>query len=817
MTGDKYKNLFDSAPFGHLVLDGHHTIRRANRFAARMLGTSVDDLRLRPIADFLAPKKTTAFETLCRRARESGEVESGDIELKCADGRCFDAHLLGAVLVSPAGGPHRFQLGLVDITSRKKSEAELGIERDNLTGILNAMEDGVYIVDQRHRIEYINPALVRQFGPVSGRPCFRYFHNRSTPCPWCKTREVLSGRTVRWEWYSEKTDKTYDLLDTPLTKPDGSTLKLEIFRDITQRKRHELALAESEERFRVAFETSPNATVISHIESGEIVDANAGFTAFTGFSRGEAIGRSSLDIRIWHRPEDRDKMIGELRRTGEVTNLETDFRSKNGELKTGLISARVITLHNRPHLLSVIRDIGVLKAARKKLQASHRFLQIANRHAEMTPLLNEFVHAIRELTGCGAVGIRILDAAGNIPFVAYSGFTHGFYETESPQSIHSAAGTCIKVIRAGLDPGQACVTPAGSFLTNASSRFLKEAAAAGIDWGCKVCNQYGYETLALIPIRLGGQILGLIHVGDPRPDRLPAQVAELLEDAALQLGAAIKRVGAEEELRKSHLELERRVAERTTELGAAVRELQRQIEEREVVETALRHSERQLRVLSSRLLSAEETERKRIAGELHDGIGQALSAIKFGVENALEQMKPGAGAGRQTLQTLIPFTRKTIDEVRRIVQDLRPSILDDLGVLATITWFCREFQALHVHIAIDTEISVTEADIPARLKTVIYRILQEALNNAAKHSRAERIHLAVRADGGRLEFSVRDNGIGFAVEGIPALKTHETGFGLASMRERAELSGGRFQLVSRPGQGTLIRLVWPTAAAAIRD
>ena len=206
---------------------------------------------------------------------------------------------------------------------------------------------------------------------------------------------------------------------------------------------------------------------------------------------------------------------------------------------------------------------------------------------------------------------------------------------------------------------------------------------------------------------------------------------------------------------------------------------------------------------------AEEKERKRIARELHDGIGQALSAIKFSVENSLGQLRNVSDQSElEPLRALIPLTQKTIEEVRRIVMDLRPSILDDLGILATINWFCREFQKVYTDIRIEVNIDVQENIIPSLLKTVIYRILQEALNNIAKHSRADLIHLTLIEQAGRVILSIQDNGVGFDVSKSISMKPNRRGFGLASMRERAGLSGADFDITSEDGKGTLIRVEW---------
>jgi signal transduction histidine kinase len=132
-----------------------------------------------------------------------------------------------------------------ELADRKLAEAALQRERDNLLGVLEAMEDGVYIVDRQYDIQYGNPALEKDFGLHRNRKCYEYFHDRQEVCPWCKNQQVFDGNTVRWEWNSSRTGKVYDLIDTALKNPDGSISKLEILRDITQRKRAEAVLQES--------------------------------------------------------------------------------------------------------------------------------------------------------------------------------------------------------------------------------------------------------------------------------------------------------------------------------------------------------------------------------------------------------------------------------------------------------------------------------------------------------------------------------------------------------------------------------------------
>ena len=238
------------------------------------------------------------------------------------------------------------------------------------------------------------------------------------------------------------------------------------------------------------------------------------------------------------------------------------------------------------------------------------------------------------------------------------------------------------------------------------------------------------------------------------------------------------------------------------------------ITEQKRVEEKLRSSQEELRRLSAQLLEAQERERKRVARELHDGIGQTLNAMKFRIEGTIQAFRAQASVeGFKAMENLVPMAQQAVEEVRRISKNLWPSILDDLGLLPTISWFCREFGEMHPLIRIEKELAVEEDDVPDALKIVIYRVLQEAMTNIARHSQADRILLSLQEEEGRLEFAIRDNGVGFDLGHLEAQERPDRGLGLASMKERTELSNGVFWVESRRGAGTTIRASWKARRA----
>lgn len=229
---------------------------------------------------------------------------------------------------------------------------------------------------------------------------------------------------------------------------------------------------------------------------------------------------------------------------------------------------------------------------------------------------------------------------------------------------------------------------------------------------------------------------------------------------------------------------------------------------KEKEQTLLESGER-LKLLSAQLLNAQEEERKRIAIEIHDSLGSYLSVIKFRMENILQQSEKAPDTANDSLKALLVTVQECIEECRRIQMDLRPAALDDLGVGAALSWLFRKFGTIYPHIRIEQEIKIEEGEIPNALKIVIFRITQEALNNLAKHSKANLASVSLKASDRKIELVIKDYGMGFDADEMLGRKRSETGLGLVSMKERASLSGGSFSITSAQEKGTTIHASWP--------
>ncbi len=225
------------------------------------------------------------------------------------------------------------------------------------------------------------------------------------------------------------------------------------------------------------------------------------------------------------------------------------------------------------------------------------------------------------------------------------------------------------------------------------------------------------------------------------------------------------------------------------------------------MEAELGESEKRLRELSARLLSLQEEERKRIAREVHDSIGSYVSGVKIGLENFLDRMERGEGRP-ESLEMLIEMLREAIKECRRVTVELRHPIIDDCGLIAALESMSRRFREFCPEVEVRCTADMDENEIEESLKIVVFRLVQEALSNVRKHGNAREIAISLVARESRMELTIEDDGAGFDVEALGNGSENGSGFGLTSMRERVQLSGGSFSIRSTPGAGTVIRASW---------
>ena len=227
--------------------------------------------------------------------------------------------------------------------------------------------------------------------------------------------------------------------------------------------------------------------------------------------------------------------------------------------------------------------------------------------------------------------------------------------------------------------------------------------------------------------------------------------------------------------------------------------------QQKIAEDALLSSQKELRRLSKKLINSEEDQRKTIAFELHDSIGQSIFSIKLGIENMLQKHSDTIDKNvRSYLHDQLVKLQRASEEVRHIAMNLRPSMIDDLGILSTIKWFVREFKELYPEIEFEINLDLEEEDIPNHLRIVVFRIIQESLNNMGKYADANNAKIELCQNDNKIIMVVSDDGRGFNLES----SLLEEGLGLTSMKERAHSTQGAFSLKTKPSEGTVIQVEW---------
>ena len=420
---------------------------------------------------------------------------------------------------------------------------------------------------------------------------------------------------------------------------------------------------------------------------------------------------------------------------------ERGYRFDEGDLALGtsLANQAAIAIANA-------RSFADAERRRREAEIVARIARTVSGSLDLDTILQRVVDGARELCGSDLARIALRDPrTGAMVFRYWVNMRYPDYDR-------------VRVERGQGLGGQVMLTgrPFRSDDWRHDPRISKETLA--------VVASEGIVAMLAVPIRIGEQVEGLLYVDNraPRPftDHDEAVLMQLADHAALAIHDARRLVEA-------------------------------------------RHARERLQALSGQLLNVQEAERRRIARELHDEVGQALTAVRINLQ-MLRQHPPAAARVDETLGIL----DRVLKSVRQLSLDLRPSLLDDLGLVAALQWFVRaraESAGLTGAVVAD----VPESAVPADLATTCFRVVQEAVTNVIRHARATHVWVEVRRRDSGLEVGIRDDGVGFDVAAAHRRARAGTSLGLLSLTERVELAGGRSTFESAPGRGTTVRAWFP--------
>jgi PAS domain S-box-containing protein len=362
-TKDYLDEIITSSADAIAVVDMEGIVRSWNAAAEDYMGYRAEEIIGTNNKKLFADPREA--EKIMRIVLRDGELKNYRTTVLNKDKKQVHISMSAALLKDKDGVP----IGTVrvsrDVTKEMLLEEEIKEERDNLNLILESMDDGVYIVSKDYDVEFMNKVLIDAFGYHVGEICYKVFHNRDRPCPQCKNTEVMKGKTVRWEWYSRRNDKTYDLFETPFRNVNGTLSKLTIFRDISNRKRMEDELRHAEERYRVIFEHALTALCV--IEHGEAVSlANKEFETLSGYSKEEIEGKKWTDF-IADEDADRVQNYCEERREGRAPACcPFKFANRTGEIRH--VNAWIEPIPGANKCIASLLDITELKRKEDELR-----------------------------------------------------------------------------------------------------------------------------------------------------------------------------------------------------------------------------------------------------------------------------------------------------------------------------------------------------------------------------------------------------------------------------------------------------------------
>ena len=519
---------------------------------------------------------------------------------------------------------------------------------------------------------------------------------------------------------------------------------LSAFTDITARRQVEAALRESGEQYRTLFESSPEAITLIDLD-GRILACNDATVQITGIPKEQMVGKPFADLGLL-REEDipwQLEVLSQLAAEKELAPYEVRIREGRD---TRLLEVFPVALKKdgAVYALQIIaRDITKRRWAEEKIKQRNEELTVLNTiaaAASQTLELQEVLRSSLQET------MMVLNAEGGIVYLFdedIQSFIPAIHQGLSPDMLEEMNG---------FKPGEGLL---GRAAQDRHPLFVPDLAQDSKNTVPATISA-GWRSLVGVPLETVGETVGVIAILSQKEGQLAPERLSMLTAIGNQVGVAV--------------------------------------ENAQLFEAVSLGRER-LQILSQRLVEVQESERRNIARELHDEIGQALTGLKLMLDMATRS--PGEDTG-ESLHEALALVDGLLTQVRNLSLDLRPTMLDDLGLLPALLWHCGRYtDQTGVHVDF-RHTNLEGRRFGPKVETAAYRIVQEALTNVARHADVNEVTVRLWAEQNTLNVQVEDRGAGFDLERAMIKESS----GLVGMRERAVLLGGELTIESTPGVGT---------------
>ncbi|MEO8614148.1 MAG: PAS domain S-box protein [Luteolibacter sp.] len=544
--------------------------------------------------------------------------------------------------------------------------------------------------------------------------------------------------------------------------PNGRECRVAVI-DIAQRKRTEEIVRVSETRYRRLFEAAHDGVLLLDPTTCKITDANPFMTRLLGYPHDQLVGKELFEIGLLKDEAASREMFQKLKTSHEVRYEDLPLESQGGKHQEVEVVANLYLEDGHTVIQCNIRDITARKRAEDII---HR---------------NEVLFAA--LVAQAPVGVYVVDSGFRMQQVnptAMAVFQNvqpliGREFSEVMRTIwpRRVAEEIVVHFRHTLQTGEPYQSPV--------------FAQRRRDLGVKEVYEWQIQRVTL-PVGEYGVVCFFNNITERTKTEAAQRRLDVLTASNLKLREEIvRRQAVEESLRETRLQ-------------------------QSLLLKQSRRQQEQLRDLSHRILHAQEEERKRISRELHDVIAQTL----VGINVHLAALSQGAVANPAMLRQQVTHTHllveKAVDIVHQFARELRPAILDDLGLIPALKTFLKEFmEETGVRVSLTVFAGIEQA--PDAVKTVLFRISQEALTNVARHAKANHVTVSIQLIDNTIHLEIKDNGQGFEVNGKAAARKNNR-LGLLGMRERVEMIGGEFRVESAPGEPTTVHVEIPAGKTA---
>jgi PAS domain S-box-containing protein len=802
-TGNRYADLYDFAPVGYVTLDPQGLINDLNLMAARLLGAPRDNLLHKPFILFVAPEDRQAFHAHLRRL-PAGALQSSELEINLHQGSPCTISLESLALVEAGSQVIQYRMAITDITRRRKAEDDLRHSEEKFRLLFEKAPLGYQSLDEDGIIREVNQAWLDIMGYSRQEVIGRWFGDFLPPDYFERFPERFAclkgnGEVCNLEFEMVRKDGaqiTVSFFARVSVDDQGRFVRTHcMFQDMTARKRAEESLRATEERLRLKLDSilSPDTAIVDE-DLSNILDTPAVQALMEDFTRLTGMAMAILDLH------------GNVLVATGWQDICTQFHRVHPQAAENCTQSDLFLAQNlRPGEYSAYK-------------CQNHLWDVA------TPLFIGGKQVGNIYTGQFFYDDEPVDEQLFIDQAA----KYGFDQEQYLSALHRVP----RINRARVKPLMDFLTKFSALVSKLSYSNLKLAKAMSAQRQIEAALRRSEEhfrrltKLSPVPVLIINRQGDIEYLNDRflttfgyNLDDIPNLVAWwrcAYPDEQHRIKGMADWKGAIEKTAREHSDFEPTESRVTckdgtvriteifgTRIGDQNLVILQDITERKAAEAEIVRQSGQLRALAARLADVEETGREHLARDLHDQVCQSLTALSLTLTLLQTEMPPKAAAKlRGRMAGAVALVEQIGETIRDVMADLRPPMLDDYGLLSALHWYGTEFSK-KTGIGVDVQGQEAVPRLAAPVELALFRIVQEAMANVAKHARATKILLTEAEDNGTVRLGVTDNGVGFDQERLGQPEGRHL-WGLMTMSERAAAVGGRCRIKSQPGQGTRV-------------